>query len=915
MKKQIWTIGIFLISTISGAFSQELPDDFPTLHTTQSGETGEGYIFLSVSSEVEGIGYYVMMLDDEGVPVKYRGMEKDDYAYDFKVQPNGLTSFAQFLSHHSYTGGGNCIHMIMDEDLNFIDSVQLGNGYIAEAHDFQMLPNGHFLAFGYYLTQMDLSDLVEGGYPNALVSGGVVQELDAEKNVVWQWRSWDHYDPETYDFGARAANQIVAQFHLNTINLDFDDNILLATPSWTKKIDRKSGQILWHLGGDENEFSFVGVDSLDGVGDLTGHAFHRLENGNYLIYDNGPRRGAGTSEAHEYRLDQVNKIAEKIMTFTPDTAIRAWHRGNAQRLPSGNTMVGWGGATGDHIPTATEFDPEGNIVLKVWFDDPATESYRAFRFPYPPEHATQADIIEVAMGNTYELMQGDTVSIGITVKVEDLVTVGYSELKFTTHNYAPRFPVFEGRAPMVLPMRVMMDEYSVNYVKGEIRFQVDTFGIDNPEKITVYQRPLEGEEPFLALPTTYNPVTRELVAQFTGPGEFIFGYPDIEHGLYAPLTVTPARGTRVNFGGPVGMEWSPQGFYQAFSLQISNDPGFGDLLLDTSGLTQTIYQWPAQKVRDTVFWRVKTFNEAGESPWSDTAWFVSSAPYIDLKSPVGDEVWQRGLEHFIEWEDNIEEDVVLELFHRGELLLTIDTVESSNAFLWEIPFDLDSTCGYHIRISSVADPAIHDVSPITFSINDSACANEPVADVKLLTPNGGEVFYQGDTIRIEWSNSSAEPLTVGLYLDGVLSESLTEGEEGSGTIWIVPPGITEGTGYRVMLTGEGSMALTDASNSDFTIMEGFPSYIRPTAEDQTGFRIYPNPASREIHLQYSLDREGDVEFRIFTLQGHQVGIIRRPVEAPGAYILTCPVDHLPAGTYLIEFVDGEKRTASLVQID
>jgi hypothetical protein len=656
------------------------------------------------------------------------------------------------------------------------------------------------------------------------------------------------------------------------------------------------------------------VDSLEGVGDLTGHAFYLLENGNYLIYDNGPRREAGTSEAHEYRLDQVNKIAEKVMTFTPDSAIKAWHRGNAQRLPNGNTMVGWGGASGEHIPTATEFDKEGNTVLKVWFDDPATESYRAVRFPYPPEHTTRADIIEVGMGNTYELMQGDTLPIGITVKIEELTTVGYSELNFTTHAYAPRFPTFEGRAPMVLPMRVMMEEYSVNDVAGEIRFQVDTFGVIHPEEITVYQRSNEEGQPFLPLSTTYNPVTRELVAQFEGTGEFIFGYPDIEHGLFAPLTVTPASGALVSYRHPVGMEWSPQGFYQTFALQLSGDAEFNNILLDTSGLTQTIYLWPDPQVNDTVFWRVKTFNEAGESPWSDTAWFIPIAPYIDLTSPDGDEVWQRGLEHFIQWEDNIEEEVVLELFHEGEFQFIIDTVESSNAFLWEIPFDLDSTCGYHLRISSAADPAIHDVSGSTFSINDSSCSNGQVADVKLLTPNGGELFYQGDTVEIEWINTSGETLSAELYRNGESVETLTTGEEGSSAIWVVPPGISESERYRITVTGEGSMALTDVSNSDFTIMEGFPSSIPTVRMEHPGFQIYPNPASHEIRLRYTLDREEAVEFRVYTLQGQQVEMIRRPVAAPGEYLITHSVEQFPAGTYMVSFSAGKQIGTVLLHI-
>lgn len=467
MKNKINIFLATIVLFISNGLYGQLPDDFPAITTNKTGDTGFGYLLLTVSADVEGVGYYVMIIDDDGVPFKYKKL-KNDFAYDFKIQPNGLLSYAQFLSHFSYTGGGDCIHMVMDEDMVTVDSFQLGNGYIAESHDFQLLPNGHVLAFGYYLTQMDLSDLVVGGNPNALVSGGVVQELDQDKNVVWQWRSWDHYDEATYDFGNNAAGEIVSRFHLNTINLDTDGNMFLATPRWTKKINRQTGETMWHLGGDENEFSFIGVDSIEGVGDLTGHSFHRLKNGNVLIYDNAPRRGTGTSEAHEYRIDEENKIAEKIRTFTPDEIIKGTSRGSAQRLPNGNTLVGWGGAGGDVIPTCTEFDSLGNTLLEVFFDNPEIGSYRAFRFPFPAVHKYEATVEEVSNGSSYDFLQGDTLDMGIRIKLTDIISIGYNELTVKTYDYAPQFPRFNERAPMVLPQNVVMSEYSLNYIDGEI---------------------------------------------------------------------------------------------------------------------------------------------------------------------------------------------------------------------------------------------------------------------------------------------------------------------------------------------------------------------------------------------------------------------------------------------------------------
>jgi hypothetical protein len=917
MKTITQIIGLTVILSMSpaGIFSQELPEDFPAFHTIKTGETGEGYIFLTVSADkdlMEGVGYYAFMIDNDGKPFKYRQLE-DDYSYDFKVQPSGLTSYAQFLSHHDYTGGGNCIHMVLDEEMNVVDSFQLGNGYIAEAHDFQLLPNGHVLAFGYYMTRMDLSDVVEGGYPNALVSGGVVQELDADKNVIWQWRSWDHYSKYDVEFGRRSGLPVVSQFHLNTINLDFDDNILLATPSWTKKIDRQTGKIMWHLGGFENEFSFVGVDSTDGVSDVTGHAFYRLENGNYLIYDNGPRQGPGTSEAHEYRIDEENRIAEKIMTITPDTAIKAWHRGNAQRLPNGNTLVGWGGATNTHIPTCTEFDADGNTVLKVYFDDPVAESYRAVRFPYPPVHQYEAGIFEVSEG-VYNLMQGDTLDIGIEIKVTDLISMGYSELNVTTHEYAPRFPRFYERAPMVLPMRVMTDAFNLNQVSGEISFNAGTFGISNPEEITVYYRAEEGEGEFVPLPTAYNPVKGEITATFDGTGEFIFTYPDLEHQVFRPLTVYPENGKQVNYQHSIQMEWSPQGFYNSFALQMAGDIEFADLLLDTTGVKSTIHDLWHTDVNDTVYWRVKTFNDAGESDWSDTAFFTTMAPYIELTSPVGDEVWLRGLDYFVEWDDNLGEDVVLELFYQDEKLATIDTVESSNAYYWEIPYDLDSACSYYIRISSVDDPAIHDISAITFSLNDSSCSNEEVPDVQVMSPNGGEVFQKGNEVLVTWENNTGEMLTVDLYKAGILQETLFTGADGNSVNWTIPYDASTGSDFRIVLTGEGSLQLTDASNSDFAIAQGEPASHGNIESHGSGLNIYPNPAYGTVNIEYTLYGEEPVVITVLNLVGMELETIRIPSCPPGTHRIQHNMDHHPAGTYVIRCVTGREVRSGLLHL-
>jgi len=93
--------------TFSSIIYSQLPADFPAFTVNKTGETAPGNVFLSVSSTAAGTGYYVFTLNDEGEVQAYKELD-GDYAYDFKMQPNGLLSYAQFLSHHSYSGGGEC---------------------------------------------------------------------------------------------------------------------------------------------------------------------------------------------------------------------------------------------------------------------------------------------------------------------------------------------------------------------------------------------------------------------------------------------------------------------------------------------------------------------------------------------------------------------------------------------------------------------------------------------------------------------------------------------------------------------------------------------------------------------------------------------------------------------------------------
>src|SRR6267142_6388895 len=332
MKRLFWSWAAIVTSFAVGSTtaSAQLPTNFPTsmVPTNYPSAVANGYIFQGVNLAPTNVGYYAMILTNDGTPIWYK--ELTNACWDFKVLPNGYLDYGQQIRSLTYTGGGHVIHQILDENYNLKETIQGGNGYVAEAHDFQMLPNGNVLQIGYYLSEVDMSRVVTNGNPAALVSGAILQELDAQRNVVFQWRSWDYY-PFTSQW-VNSTNAVISAFHVNCFFQDNDGHFIISTPDWVKKINRQTGEIMWHLGGNENLFTFVGVTPQQGTNHFRSHMINRLPNGNVLFYNNAPFQPGATSSVHEYSLDETNKIATHIWTYTPSPGVPGPFQGDAQRL-------------------------------------------------------------------------------------------------------------------------------------------------------------------------------------------------------------------------------------------------------------------------------------------------------------------------------------------------------------------------------------------------------------------------------------------------------------------------------------------------------------------------------------------------------------------------------------------------------
>lgn len=77
------------------------------------------------------------------------------------------------------------------------------------------------------------------------------------------------------------------------------------------KINRQTGEIIWRLGGKNNQFTFIN----NTTGFSHQHAIRRLPNENITLFDNRNFPSLQFSSAVEYELDEQNKNATLLWEY------------------------------------------------------------------------------------------------------------------------------------------------------------------------------------------------------------------------------------------------------------------------------------------------------------------------------------------------------------------------------------------------------------------------------------------------------------------------------------------------------------------------------------------------------------------------------------------------------------------------
>jgi hypothetical protein len=132
----------------------------------------------------------------------------------------------------------------------------------------------------------------------------------------------------------------------------------------------------------------------------------------------------------------------------------------------------------------------------------------------------------------------------------------------------------------------------------------------------------------------------------------------------------------------------------------------------------------------------------------------------------------RGHGYFIQWEDNIPENVILGLYKADALVQVISTNAAAlghGALLWQVPANLEPGTDYSIRITSATNSALSAVSQSTFNIDAPAIdpgslTSTPDGRISFTLTAFGfpQVTISASTNLISWQDIAVVPLTNGV---------------------------------------------------------------------------------------------------------------------------------------------------------
>lgn len=243
----------------------------------------------------------------------------------------------------------------IDPTGNVTRSLGCEGGLQARFHDMIAEPEGSYWLMCDEVRTMGLS--ASGGVAAARVTGTQVQHRSAAGDLLFRWSPFDHFAITDVDSTARAGPN-VNWTHGNALTLDHDGNLLVSfrTLSEITKIDSRTGDVMWRMGGLRNQFTFQGTAT---PAFARQHGVRAASAGRILLLDNLGESSGSRAEVYEVSTGAA-RVARLVASLASSPGVVAQVGGTTQPLPNGRALIAFG--DGGRVE---EYDSLGNVVWRI----------------------------------------------------------------------------------------------------------------------------------------------------------------------------------------------------------------------------------------------------------------------------------------------------------------------------------------------------------------------------------------------------------------------------------------------------------------------------------------------------------------------------------------------------------------------
>ena len=206
-----------------------------------------------------------------------------------------------------------------------------------------------------------------------------------------------------------------------------------------------------------------------------------------------------------------------------------------------------------------------------------------------------------------------------------------------------------------------------------------------------------------------------------------------------------------------------------------------------------------------------------------------AAGNFEVTAPNGGQKWVTGKAYAVKWaKGNAGAQVKIQLLKSGKHYKWISKkTKNDGKYAWEIPTTVVTGSAYKIKITSIKNKKVVDVSDKTFSITklasrgdtDDTDDTDDSDALEVTTPNGGQKWKVGKKYAIKWvAGNGGSYVKIQLYKSGKHYKWISKKTKNDGKYpWKIPSTVKAGSAYKIKITAKTKNSITDSSDKNFTI--------------------------------------------------------------------------------------------------